>query len=113
MPLNILTEERREDLKNCYMEVLTYPITNNLALLLTYVDEDGYEEPYCDITVNIIPLKENQGCIDINNAPWLIDWIEETGIAKDTGGKVSSGYVTYPIYKFDLEKLEMYKKKGE
>ena len=80
-----------------------------LSLGLVEMNEDGFPEPWTDVTV-VIP--ESLMCEDdeafIKN--WsenegIDDWLVENGIAVCTGTEVQTGYVSAPIMKFDLDKV--------
>lgn len=84
----------------------TYYTEGNLAIMALH-DEYDYPEWYA-VTVNLgIKLPDNQAYIDINNAPNAIKEIEEAGIGVSTGRRLQSGFVVYPLYKFDLDKIEV------
>lgn len=43
--------------------------------------------------------------VDTNNCPWAEKFLRENGIAKPTGIVMQSGFCSYPLYEFDLSKL--------
>lgn len=89
----------------------TYRNNGNLYIgLLCEIKEDYGEwwEPYCDITVNIGKLEENCGAVDTNNFPQAEDFIHKYGFGEFTGRYVISGFCSYPIYKFDMDKVNTY-----
>lgn len=68
-----------------------------------------YWAPYCDITVNITKLPDNQACIDVNNlGDYICDWLIENKLAKPTNKVARSGFCTYPIFEFDLNEVNKY-----
>ena len=69
-------------------------------------DEEGYIEPFADMTVNVVDLPENEAAIDTNNLPGLTDWIEENNLGMFTGRYVNSGFCSYPIYKLNIENIK-------
>lgn len=75
------------------------------------VDSKGMEEPFATLTVNledsdVYATKEDRAFIDTNNlGSGVTKWLEENGIAKDTGILGFSGYCVYPMYKFTEEAL--------
>jgi hypothetical protein len=86
--------------------------TNNGRIyigLLTFDKEMEYWEPWCDITVNIpmTPLTDRENCafVDINNDPTITKFLKQNGLAKPTGRFAQSGWVTYPEYQFDMDKV--------
>lgn len=83
-----------------------YADGKSLAVLL--YTEDG--EDYADITVNISETKiwggDDKAFVDTNNCPWAIDFIEENGIGTPVGHIGHSGFCTYPLYMFNLDKFD-------
>ena len=87
-----------------------YAYTNNLAIRL--VTKDG--EPWATLTVNLdVKLPPDYAYVDINNFDDASVFIEENGLGEWTGGIKQSGFVIYPLYKFDLEKLKQLEREGE
>lgn len=79
-----------------------YTYYNNLCISL----EKAYtHEAYSTITTNITALPYNQAAIDVNNHPEAIELIEENGLGVNTGKSIKSGFCTYPIYEFFMDKL--------
>ena len=81
---------------------------NNSNLYIGVVtEEDGYWEPWCDLTVNLgIPVPRNEAFLDTNNcAPEIITKLLGKGYAVDTGVRRSSGFCTYPLVRFTDEFL--------
>jgi len=79
----------------------------NLAIMMI-THEEGYAEPWSTLTVNLMDgLAPDIAFVDINdNGDDILRWIEQNGFGEPTGRTRQSGYVTYPEYKFDLEKIE-------
>ena len=77
--------------------------------LLTFDKEMEYWEPWCDITVNIpmtaLTDRENCAFVDINNDPTIGEFLEQNELAVPTGRSARSGWVTYPEYRFDMDKV--------
>ena len=79
-----------------------YPYNNNLAI--TAVMTTG--EPFGTFTTNTdVVLPENLAAVDINNMPFIMKVLTENGLAKDTGMRIRSGFVEYPVMKFNLDKI--------
>ena len=80
---------------------------NNGNLYIGLVDEDGC--PYCDLTVNIDDLpEEDMAAVDTNNCPWAEKFIEDNELGEKTPFTFRSGFCVYPIYIFDMEKVKEY-----
>ena len=95
---------------NCLLSVRRYANNNHIAISV-YSPEEG---PIADITVNIRGI-ENQtdidkSCVDTNNFPEATRLIRELGIGKYTSLELVSGWCAYPVYEFDMDKVEKYTK---
>lgn len=66
--------------------------------------EDG---PYATLTVNLSNgcAGKNLAYVDANNYPWAPKFLEENGIAENTGIIGYSGYCSYPLYTFNMNKI--------
>jgi len=89
--------------RNCYFFVNHYAADNSLMLRI-YNNIDG---AIADITVCLDDkfLKDNQAYVDTNNSEFAPKLIKELGIGKPLGKTRNSGFCTYPLYEFDLEKI--------
>lgn len=78
-----------------------------LAIEMITVENGVPEEPFTRLTVCLLPLdtKDKAAFVDTNNNPWAKKFLKENGLATDTGKSMSSGYCTYPLYKFNTEKF--------
>lgn len=94
-----------------YCEVCTY-VDGSLAIeLYEFCDED-YPEPYLPLTVNLDgwtgrkDQSATRAFLNVNDyGVGVRRLVEETGIAQPVGLTIQSGYVEYPLYEFDLEKI--------
>lgn len=80
---------------------------NNGCLYIGLVSyEDGYPEPYGDLTVNLTGKAPDYcGYVDLNNMPELEKFIEENDLGEFTGLTQRSGFCEYPLYLFNVDKL--------
>ena len=93
------------ELHDVYIQKNVYAYNDNLCLDL--IDICG--EPWSNLTVNFdIPLNKDEGFIDVNHNPGICEILIEKGIAKPTGKAVKSGYIIYPLYRFDFDVLNSY-----
>lgn len=91
--------------QNVMLEVSTYADSNSLYVGMTMM-EDGFWEPYGNVTVNLsIPVPPYCAFVDTNNMPELEDFLVKNGLAKFTGLEQKSGYCSYPLYLFHAEKM--------
>lgn len=95
--------------KDCFFLVNRYMLDESLAISI-WNKEDG---PIADLTRCLGDAGDNTSYLDVNNAPWSIGLVTELGIAKPLKRVTRSGFVIYPLYKFDLEKLDEYTSKEE
>lgn len=100
-------------------EITTYShgLGNPIAMLL-HIFEDGYFEPYCDITKNIPDGGRSVGCqfIDTNNNDDdILDWLERNKFGIRTGKVIERGFsCKYPEFNFYKGKnFHRYKKLTE
>lgn len=67
---------------------------------------DGVMEPYGDLTVNIdAPCPDYSGYLDTNNNPDLERFVVENNLGEFTGFSGQSGFCSYPLYSFNVERL--------
>lgn len=87
-----------------YLQVGKYRADDSVAIQVRN-QQDG---PIATITVCLCDrnLGEGEAYIDTNNCPWAVDFIEQEGLGKRTGRTGQSGYCTYPVVKFDMEKVK-------
>lgn len=95
-------------------KIKVYPLVasyynQNLAIRL-WTDEG---EPWTTLTVNldenlIDELGEEYAFVDVNNFPEAEEFIAKYGIGEPMNVYKTSGFVRYPLYKFDLKKLKEY-----
>ena len=85
-----------------YFVISKYFSNDNLSLDLFSI-EDG---PIARLTVNLgDKLEKNMAYLDTNNCGWARKFVEEYGLGRDTGIVKSSGWCTYPLYEFDMNKI--------
>ncbi len=87
------------------LEVNSY--MNNGRIYIGMTETGGeYPEPFADITVNIdAPCSPYCGYVDTNNCPELEEFIEKHNLGEFTGMTGNSGFCTYPLYMFHVDKL--------
>lgn len=92
--------------KDCHFVKGNYKANDSVALEI-WNEEDG---PIATLTVCLpnFPQQKNESFLDINNCPWAENLVKELGIAEFTGQMMPSGYCSYPLYEFDMEKVEEY-----
>ena len=70
------------------------------------------QEPFGTVTVNLPDaniVAENTSYLDVNNCSDLIDLFIELELVEIVSGvRSASGFCTYPLGAFDLDKLEEY-----
>lgn len=67
-----------------------------------------FAEPFARLTVNLPEwtLPNDKAFVDTNNCPWAEKFIADNKLGRPTGITGTSGYCTYPQYRFDMEKLK-------
>lgn len=81
-------KSRYIDQNNLYIRIVTW--------------EEGYPEPWSDLTVNLgVKCEENTAYIDVNNnGPEILDFIIDNGLGVPTGKMLPSGFCVYPEVRF-------------
>ena len=110
-----ITKETETDNKkliyhSCYgtdvkvsLDIQMYYSNRNICIELN--DED-YNEPYGCLTVNLCDATPNYcSYVDVNNMQEAEDFIVENKLGFFTGLVKESGFVRYPLYMFDAERL--------
>ena len=94
-----------------YLAISKYCTNGNLAVLIMY-DEEGCEEEWGRLSVNILPLEENAIAVDVNNNHGnnVIETLEKLGVITPLRYSLPSGYYNcdYPVYSVNLEKAKEY-----
>lgn len=80
---------------------------DNHTLAISLVTDIG--EPYCHLTVNLMEsdvfASNDTAFVDTNNCPWAEEFIISNGLGEPLGLVGHSGFCTYPLYKFNMDKL--------
>ena len=89
------------------LQVRAYYCGGALALMLADWTS-GEPEPWADLTVNLgEPDKKDCAFVDVNKLGQdILPWIEQNGLGRPTGRSQRSGFVVYPEYRFDSERLK-------
>jgi len=93
-----------------FLSTEQYEMSGSLAVEVYEIPADGGEPEYFDtITValpdSIFIEDEDVAYIDTNNCSWAVKMLKKMKLAKDTGDWSRSGFCTYPLYKFNLNKF--------
>ena len=77
-----------------------------VVLFFVMCNEDGYDEPFGDVTVNLSVAAPNYcGYLNVNDMPDIEKFITENELGEFTGFTQRSGYCEYPLYLFNVDKL--------
>ena len=80
--------------------------TNGAMFIGLICNEDGYEEPFGNVTVNFPVATPNYcGYLNVNNMPDIEKFITDNDIGEFTGFTQRSGFCEYPLYLFNVDKL--------
>ncbi|WP_407414241.1 DUF4313 domain-containing protein [Methanobrevibacter sp.] len=83
----------------------TYMANNSLAVML----EDSTDgSPFGVLTVCLPHEFTPDGCayVDTNNCPWAEEFIKENQLGDKLEFTAQSGFCTYPLYRFNLNKIQ-------
>lgn len=88
----------------------SYSNNSNLAVQMWRWDEDGFQEPWSVLTVNLTKkCRPNCAFIDVNNnGDNIIEWLESNNLGMFTGNFEISGYCIYPEFEFNMDELNKY-----
>ena len=87
-----------------------YAENDNLALEMVFRNEDGFDEPFTMLTVNLSQqCAPNCAYVDTNDNPWAEAFIAKYQLGHPTGRTRRSGFCEYPEYEFDMKKIEQYR----
>ena len=96
----------------CRIEKATYAVNDNLALRLVDIKTKVF---VLSLTVKLPGyfLERDTSFVDTNNSPESIKIIKKYKLGEQVyNGKFPiigmSGFCTYPLYKFDLERIKQY-----
>ena len=80
--------------------------TNGAMFIGLMCNEDGYEEPFGNVTVNFPGATPNYcGYLNVNNMPDIEKFITDNDIGEFTGFTQRSGFCEYLLYLFNIDKL--------
>lgn len=90
-----------------YPKLDMYADNDNLYVGLDSFDQDlGGIDQYCDLTVNIYKLPYLCSCVNIEyGGDQHMKFLEEQGIAQFTGKWMPSGFMSFPVFRFNEDKL--------
>lgn len=92
----------------CAFEEQRYRFGGGLCLKL-YMFTDNIIDLWQTITVNLESVPEGFAYIDINNCgESIIQWLTANDFMEPTGEFLTSGFVSYPLYKLNLPKIREY-----
>ena len=94
----------------------SYRNNNTIAVLMIEVFDDGHEEDWATLTVNLecnlgLANADDSQFIDTNNlGKDIIKWLEDNKIATFTGLSWPSGFCVYPLVFFNKDALASMRK---
>lgn len=98
-----ITDEPEE--YDLYFLVTSYHDNGNMAIVMIDAEDD---EEFGVLTKNLGEVEPGYAFIDTNNNSGAIKMLKKYKFAKDENYYESSGFTSYPLYKFDLEKMKDY-----
>ena len=95
-----------QDKKDWPVTLLIASYANGNLVVVLQTDTEGVPQDFATITVNFPDeqLLPDQAYLDINNVPGIEQFVREHQLAKPNGREKISGYCTYPLYTFDLDR---------
>lgn len=96
--------------ENYHVNLYRSAYTDNDTLAVMLITEEG--EPFATITVNLDASDSitDPACafIDTNNCPWAEEFLKKNEIGTPTGIYGRSGWCSYPLYRFNIDKIPLY-----
>ena len=91
---------------DCWFVTATYEVDEK-SLVVSVENPDG---AIGTVTVYLGEVPKDYAYIDVNNFPEIVEVLERLEVAEHTGIYTKSGFVEYPLYKFNREKLYEYER---
>ena len=95
---------------NIMLSIVNY-IPGNIAIQMSCWDSEyNFWEPYATLTVNFEDMHHNtlrpfEAYVDVNNLPNILEWIRENNLGEITDVRMSSGFCSYPLVRFNKNRL--------
>lgn len=94
----------RNDYEDVEVRIQRAKYQNNDNLYLGLVDDNGL--PFSNVTVNLgIKLPYDMAFVDVNMGAEIIDFIRENELGEFMGCTQRSGFVDYPLFRFNVEAI--------
>lgn len=93
---------------NVILVAAKYTSGDKLAIEMLCVEDGQVTEPFSVLTVNIpntMFCEDNQAFVDTNNNAFAEKFIKKNKLGEYAGADGASGYCSYPLYTFDIEKF--------
>lgn len=89
--------------EHAYLRIGRYQADSALFIEI----DDKYEGGIVRLTVCLgdDSLAPDESYVDVNNFPDVLEFIKNNRLGLPTGKTRKSGFVTYPVVKFDMERL--------
>lgn len=93
------------EINKVYAKLERYANNGHLAIQL--YDSDDHS-PYATLTVNIsgTDIGDDMAYLDVNNFPEAERFVTDNGLGFPMWEYAQSGFVSYPLYYFDLSQFE-------
>lgn len=88
-------------------EIASYK--NNGTLAIELIDDE--DDPFAVLTVNLqgqsdlLLGEKDLAYVDTNNCPFADEFLKKSGLGTPVGVYGQSGYCSYPLYRFDIERI--------
>lgn len=102
---NIVDNNTGEILAEVYGKISRYASNDHLAIQLFDCDDHS---PYATLTVNIsgTDIGDDMAYLDVNNFPDAEKFVRDNDLGFPMWEYAQSGFVSYPLYFFDLTQFE-------
>ena len=89
--------------KDCWLQIDHYLADSSLVIDIVNPDDHIARITTC---LDRLTVHEDEAYVDTNNCPWAEDFIKEYRLGDDTWIREQSGFCTYPLYKFDMDRIK-------
>ena len=89
--------------KDCWLQTDHYLADSSLVIDIVNPDDHIARITTC---LDRLTVHEDEAYVDTNNCPWAEGFIHRYRLGEDTQICAQSGFCTYPLYKFDMDRIK-------
>lgn len=89
--------------EGCWLQTDHYLADSSLVIDIVNPDDHIARITTC---LDRLTVHEDEAYVDTNNCPWAEDFIHRYRLGEDTQICAQSGFCTYPLYKFNMDRIK-------